>query len=304
VALQIEAISDLVVWLCGLPLRGLWGLFIAVLILAAASTAIIRSLTSPDGMGRVVSRLRIGENHVRLPQTERIHRVVQSKPHLILQQTVSGAVDDVIPLGVQVVDNGPIAGILEIQPLPVGMTISSGRRIGTVWRIRAVDAVDAMIHPPAGFIGTVDLTVDLRLPDDSIVESGSVHREWLQRPSVSEPVRGATDSDNNVTATSTPTDETARLKTNLPTSHRVHGGASIETGSTKVVTNVRARAGERRTATASASAKPNRSAVRSRIHAQAAIDDHYQVYDAGRRVGADPDLNIRMTLARQYGWLN
>jgi hypothetical protein len=187
------------------------------------------------------------------------------------------------------------------------MTISFGRRIGTVWRIRAADAVNATIHPPAGYNGTVDLTVELRLSDDSIVDSGSVHREWLLSPSVSEPVRGAAVSDitsNNVTATSTPTDENARSKTNLPTSPRVHGGVSIETGSAKVVSNVRARAGERRTATASASMKRKRGAVRSRIHAQAAPDARYQVYDGGRRVGADPDLNIRSTLARQHTWLN
>jgi hypothetical protein len=280
---QTEAISDLIVCLCGLPLRGLTGLFIAVLILAAASTAIIRSLTSPDGMGSVLSRFGADEKHVRLTQTERNDRVVQSKPRLILQQSASGAVGDVIPLGVQVVGDGTITGILEIQPLPVGMTISVGRRIGTVWRIRAADAVNATIHPPAGFTGTVDLTVDLRLSDDSIVDSGSVRREWLQK-------------------TSTPTDKTTRLKTNLPASHRVHGGELIETGSTKVVSSVRPRADERRTATASASAKRKRGAVRSRICAQVAPDYHYQVYYAGRPVGADPDLNIRMTLAR--GLLN
>jgi hypothetical protein len=173
-------------------LRGLRGLFIAVWILAAASMAIIRSLTSPDGADRVISRFGVDEKHVRLPQAERTDLVVQSKP-----------------------------------------------------------------------------------------------------PS------------NNVTATSTPTDETARLKTNLlPTSHRVHGGASIKTGSTKVVRNVPPGAHERYTPTASASTKRKRGAVRSRIHVQAAPHDHYRVYDGGHRVGADPDLNIRRTLGRQHTWLN
>jgi hypothetical protein len=298
-----SAIADrLVVLLCGFPLRSL--LFIAVLIVAAASTAIIPSL-SPDGRGRLLSRLGAGEKHVRLAQTRRIDREVQSKPRLILQQSASGAVDDVIPLGVQVVNGRTIAGTLEIQPLPAGMAISSGRPIGTVWRIRAADAVNATIHPPAGFSGAVDLTVDLRLSDDSLVDTGSVHREWLQRPSASEPVRGVTDSDitaKNVVATLTPADETARLETNLRASHRVHNGTSVETGSTKDVWNVRPRADARHTATASPSAKRKRGAVRSRIRAQAAPDDHYQVYYAGRPVGADPDLNIRMTLAR--GLLN
>jgi hypothetical protein len=285
--------------LCGFPLRSL--LFIAVLIVAAASTAIIPSLTWPDGTGRLLSRLGAAEKHIRLAQTGRIDRGVQSKPRLILQQSASGAVDDVIPLGVQVVNSRTITGSLEIQPLPAGMAISSGRRIGTVWRIGAGDAVSATIRPPAGFSGAVDLTVDLRLSDDSLVDSGFVHREWLQRPSASEPVRGVTDSDittNNVMATITPTDETTRLETSLRASHRVHNGTSVETGGTKDVWNVRPRGDARHTATASASAKRKRGAVRSRIRAQAAPDDHYQVYYAGRPVGADPDLNIRMTLAR------
>jgi hypothetical protein len=243
--------------------------------------------------------------HVRLAQTGRIDRVVQSKPRLILQHSASGAVDDVIPLGVQVFNSRTFAETLEIQPLPAGMAISSGRRIGTVWRIRAAEAVNATIHPPAGFSGAVDLTVDLRLSDDSLVDSGFLHREWLQRPSASEPVRRVTDSNittNNVLATLTPTDETARLESNLSTSYRVHNGTSVETGGTKDVWNVRPRADARHTAIASASAKRKRGAVRSRIRAQAAPDDHYQVYYAGRPVGADPDLNIRMTLAR--GLLN
>jgi hypothetical protein len=292
-------------------LRGPSGLFIAALILAVPSTAIIRSLTSPDGTGRVISLLGASEEQVRLAQTDRLDGVVQCKPRLILQHSASGAVDDVIPLGAQVVDDGTVAETLEIQPLPVGMTISSGRRIGTVWRIRAADAVNATIHPSAGFSGTVDLTVELRLSDDSIVDFGSVHREWLQRPTVVatviEPVRGATVSDitaDNVTATSTATDETVQLQINRPTSRRVDGGASIETGRAKVVWNVQPRANERYTATASASTKRKKSAVRPRIRAQAAPDDPYQVNDAGRHVGADPDLNIRMTLVRQYAWLN
>jgi hypothetical protein len=298
-------------------LRGLSGLFIAVLILAVPSTAIIRSLRSneaidayADGASRVMSRPGASKKHVRLAKTERLDRVVQSEPRLILQQSASGAVDDVIPLGAQVVDGGTVVATLEIRPLPVEMTISSGRRIGTVWRIPAADAVNATIHPPAGFSGTLDLTVELRLSDDSIVDFGSVHREWLQRPAVVatviEPVRGVTVSDitaNNVTTPSTPTNEAAQLQINLP-SHRVDGGASIETGGTEAVWNVQPRADERNAATASASAKRKRGAAHSRIHAQVAPDDPYQVYDAGRRVGADPDLNIRMTLARQYAWLN
>jgi len=210
-------------------LRGLIGLFIAVFILAAASAVIIRSLTSPDSTRR-------------------------NKPLLILQQSASGALDDDLPLGALVVDDGTAVATLKIRGLPVGMSISSGRRTGTVWRIPAANAVNAMIHPPTGFSGTVDLTVELRLPDDTIVDFGSAHREWLPRP--------------------------------------------------KVVSNAQPGTDERHTTTASASAKRKRGAVHSRIHARPRRNDRYQVRYAGRRVGADPDLNIRRTLAKQYTWVN
>jgi hypothetical protein len=224
-------------------------LFIAVLILVAPSIAIIRSLMTNEA-----------KNHVSPAQTEQL-RVAKSEPHLILQQSASGAVDEVIPLGAQV-DDRTADVTLEVRALPPGMAISSGRRLGAVWRIRPADAINATIHPPPGFSGAVDLTVELRRPDDTVVDRGSVHREWLQRPTIAAPP--------------TPMDETARVA---------------------VVRHVQPRTGKAHTAT-------KRGAVRSRTHAQAAHDDRYQVYGGGRRVGADPDLDIRMTLAKQYAWLN
>jgi hypothetical protein len=98
-----------------------------------------------------------------------------------------------------------------------------------------------------------------------------------------------------VAATSTPTDETTRF-TDKP--------ASIETGGAAVVRHVQPGTGKAHTAIATVSAKRKRGAARSRTHAQAAHDDRYQVSAGGRRVGADPDLDIRMTLAKQYSWVN
>lgn len=242
-------------------MRGPYVLLIVVLMLAAASIAIIRSLTSNEA---------------------------KKGPHLILQQSASGAVDDVIPLGAQV-DDRTAAVTLEVRGLPVGMTISSGRQLGAVWRIRAADAVNATIHPPPGFSGAIDLTVELRRSDETVVDRGSVHREWLQRSSVS--------------VTSTPTDETAQLRTNRPALHRAGAGASIESRGASVVRNVQPGARKGHTASA-ASAKRKRGAVRSPTHARAAHDHRYHVYGGGRRVGVDPDLDIRITLAKQYDWLN
>jgi hypothetical protein len=254
-----------------------------------------------------MSRLGASDKPIRSAQTERLDRIVQSEPRLILQQSASYPAADCIPLGIRV--DGKTNGMaLEISDLPSGAIISSGRPLGTgVWRIRASDVGNAVIHLPPGFSGTIDLAVELRRSDDTVVDRGSVHREWLDRPPVAatmiEPVRGMTVSDttaSKVTATSTSTDETAQKRM---TPHRVGGGASIETGGAKIVLKVEPQADKGNSVTATAFAKRKMGAVRPRNHTQAAHDDRYQVYSAGSRAGADPDLDIRMTLARQYGWM-
>jgi hypothetical protein len=101
---------------------------------------------------------------------------------------------------------------------------------------------------------------------------------------------------NKATATSTPTDETAQLRIKLPTSHQVGGLASIGTSDAQVALNVQPGTDKGYTAAVTAFAKRKRGAVRPRIHTQAARDDRYQVYKAESRAGANPDMDIRMTL--------
>jgi hypothetical protein len=102
-----------------------------------------------------------------------------------LQQSVSyAAAADAAPLGIQV--SGQAEGLaLEISGLPSGTTISSGRQLGRgAWRILAADVDSATIQPPPGFSGTIDLAVELRRIDDTVVDRGSLHFEWLQKAAV------------------------------------------------------------------------------------------------------------------------
>jgi DnaJ domain len=153
-------------------------LLMAMVLLATTSMLIARSLTreeninaNSDGGDRVLARVDADEEHA--PTIQLWESGVQSEPRLMLSQNVSYA----IPLGIQV--GGKTDGAtLEIIGLPSGMTISKGRELGEGrWRILATDVGNATIDPPAGFSGTIDLTIELRLVDDTVVDRGSLHLE-------------------------------------------------------------------------------------------------------------------------------
>jgi hypothetical protein len=175
------------------------GLIVAVAILAA-SPLIMRTLmpqmlinaNSGDSGDRVLSQVGASEEHASAAQHEQPDPRVQSKPQLIVQQRVSYTDADNLPLGIQV-DGETDGRALEISGLPSGSTISKGRPQGAGrWRILAIDLGNAMIHPPAEFSGTIDLAIDLRLIDDTVVDHRSLHLERLPKPTkVPDPTESA-----------------------------------------------------------------------------------------------------------------
>jgi hypothetical protein len=196
-------------------------LIMAVAILVA-SPLIMRSLmpqmeinaNSGDGGDRVLSQVRANEEHASPAQPEQPDPGVRSEPRLTVQQRVSCT--DSIPLNIQV--GGETNGAaLEISGLPGGSTISEGRPLGAGrWRILATDAANALIHPPAGFSGTIDLAIDLRLIDNTVVEHKSFHLEWLPRPTrvpdlteYAGAMAASESSAEKVLATAVPTDRNA-----------------------------------------------------------------------------------------------
>jgi hypothetical protein len=174
------------------------GLIVAVAILTA-SPLIMRTLmpqmlinaNSGNGGDRVLSWVGANEEHAPAAQSEQPDPRVQSEPQLIVQQRVSCTADN-IPLGIRV--GGETDGrALEISGLPSGSTISKGRPQGAGrWRILAADLGNAMIHPPTEFSVTIDLAIDLRLIDDTVVDHGSLYLEWLPKPTkVPDPTESA-----------------------------------------------------------------------------------------------------------------
>jgi curved DNA-binding protein CbpA len=174
-------------------------LVIAVLIPVATLPLIIRGLTpqaqiNPNAHGkhRVLSGLGSNKQHARIGQNQQPDRGNPSDPRLILRQTAARAAGDTIPLGAQVI-GGAVGLALEISDIPTGMTISSGRAMAAGrWRIPAKDIGNAMIQPPSGFGDTVDLAVELRLADDTIVDRGSLRLQWPRTRTVtSAPIESA-----------------------------------------------------------------------------------------------------------------
>jgi hypothetical protein len=290
-------------------------LMVVMVMLATASTLIMRGLTpeqkisaTRDGGDRDLSPVGTNEEHapVALPEQADPGR---SEPRLILQQSVSYTAAG-IPLGIQV--GGETDGLaVEINGLPSGTTISAGRQLpGGGWRILATDVGNAMIHAPAGFSGTIDLAIELRLIDDTVVDHGSLHREWLPKPTVAQ---ATTESAAAMTASeSAATSErsadkalatvapTARERLNLLTA-KVDGRESAAVGPTEVLRKVEPGTPARDMAAAVTSAKPKRHVVHPTIHIPVLPEpptDPYGVYVAGARVGADPDRNIRAQLMR------
>jgi hypothetical protein len=111
------------------------------------------------------------------PKAQQRDVATRPKPHLVVaQQPRPSASVGEMPLGVQVV--GEAAGLaVEISGLTSGMTISAGRSLGTGrWRVLAADVAKAMVQLPSQCQGAIELTVELRLSDDTIVDRRSLHR--------------------------------------------------------------------------------------------------------------------------------
>jgi DnaJ domain len=191
-------------------------LMVVMVTLAVTSVLIIRGLTpeekiSSDGGERALFPVGANEEHPPVIPSKQIGARFWSESRLLFPQSVSYVAADTIRPDIQV--GGETAGLaVEISGLPAGMTISGGRPQGRGrWRVLATHIDDAMIHLPPGFSGAIDLAVELRLFDDTVVDRGSLHLEWLQTAPIAS--AGATavskSSDDKALATAAPADQNA-----------------------------------------------------------------------------------------------
>lgn len=85
---------------------------------------------------------------------------------------------DAIPVGLKA--EGPIDGaVAVVSGLVVGTVLSAGQPWGsTAWVVPADQLASAQVRPPRGFVGTMDYTVALRLPDGTLADTQTMRLEW------------------------------------------------------------------------------------------------------------------------------
>ncbi len=107
---------------------------------------------------------------------------ISPRARLAILRPPSGGVDDAIPLGVSLAGANGSASLL-ISGLPAGSTTSTGRPLEAGnWRLPASELSNAAIRPPRGFVGAIDLTVELRLADDTVADRQSLRLTWVGTP--------------------------------------------------------------------------------------------------------------------------
>lgn len=75
--------------------------------------------------------------------------------------------------------------VVVLTGLAEGTRLTSGVPVGpTSWRLAAVDLDKVLATPPDGFVGVMDLAVDLRSPSDALVDSQVARLEWVAKPGV------------------------------------------------------------------------------------------------------------------------
>jgi len=134
-------------------------------------------------------------NAIVLPSNEQQSRDIAS-PGIASQRLTVGAVrpllaDEAATLRVSAKDAGPNAAVV-ISGVADGSALSAGTQLRpNTWQLSAEGLDRAVITPPRGFAGAMDLTLELRLADSAVADRKSLKLEWLDRgvlaPAKSEP---------------------------------------------------------------------------------------------------------------------
>jgi hypothetical protein len=86
--------------------------------------------------------------------------------------------DQAARLIVSAADAGPEASVVMSGLVP-GSTLSTGAQVGpNTWRLSIEELTAAAITPPRGFVGGVDLALELRLADNTVADRKSLRLEW------------------------------------------------------------------------------------------------------------------------------
>jgi len=113
-------------------------------------------------------------------------------PELSVNQEAPRNRGEAFPLAVTVVGSVVGASVV-VDGLTAGSTLTVGGPLGANgWRLAAVDLRNALVRRPRGFAGPMDLGLELRLADETVVDRKSLRLEWAAaapEQSIGDPIR-------------------------------------------------------------------------------------------------------------------
>jgi hypothetical protein len=158
------------------------GMFVCFL-LAVAVAAIAAPFAASDfpSAGTVAAA---GEGSNETPSFEsgagsNAERPRPPSPQLSVNQGTPRNQGEVFPLAVSVV--GLVVGAsVVVDGLATGSMLTVGLPLGiNGWRLPATDLDNALVRPPEGFVGPMDVVLELRLADDTLLDRKPLRLEWV-----------------------------------------------------------------------------------------------------------------------------
>jgi len=115
---------------------------------------------------------------------DRGHSILPERAELAVNQEASRVQGDAFPLAAKA--DGPVEGaVVFVKGLAAGSTLSVGRPLATTgWWLAAADLPNASVRPPSDFVGSMDVVLELRRANDSLLDRKSVRLEWTPQQSV------------------------------------------------------------------------------------------------------------------------
>jgi hypothetical protein len=99
-------------------------------------------------------------------------------PQFVVSHAAPHSQGEAAPLDVALSTAGSGAMVV-IDGLQTGSNLNVGRSAGSRgWQLTASDLPNALVRPPQGFVGAMDLAIALRSADDSVADRKMVRLEW------------------------------------------------------------------------------------------------------------------------------
>jgi hypothetical protein len=145
-----------------------------------------------------------------LDRSSKAEPLVQTLPKLLVMSPTPKPMGEAIALGAVVHDLGE-GGLAVVRGLPAGTTLSMGTRLSlSDWWLSAADVSAATIQPPPQFVGVMIVTIELRLPDTSVVDRQTLHFRWQEAAAAEAKPSAAAEAKPSAAAEAKPVDEAAR----------------------------------------------------------------------------------------------